>query len=126
MTNSRAKGARNELGASAALANLGMQGVRRAVQYSGRTGQADLVAPGRCHIEVKSRESIACMKWMDRAVEEASMTDAHIVLLMMREDRGEWCYMVRQEDALRFARWLLTYTQDHHAAIEIRPNIQGP
>ena len=125
MTNSRAKGARNELGASAALANLGMQGVRRAVQYSGRTGQADLVAPGRCHIEVKSRESIACMKWMDRAVEEASMTDAHIVLLMMREDRGEWCYMVRQEDALRFARWLLTYTHDAHATPEIRSAIQG-
>ena len=123
MTNSRAKGARNELGASAALANLGMQGVRRAVQDSGRTGQADLVAPGRCHIEVKSRESIACMKWMDRAVEEASMTDAHIVLLMMREDRGEWCYMVRQEDALRFARWLLTYAGDPHAKAEIRPDI---
>ena len=123
MTNSRAKGARNELGASAALANLGMQGVRRAVQYSGRTGQADLVAPGKVHIEVNPRDSIACMRWMERAVEEASLTDAHIVLLMMREDRGEWCYMVRQEDALRFAKWLLMYAGDPHAKAEIRPDI---
>jgi len=68
---SRDKGKRGEREAAGILSELFGVPVRRAQQYSGNAGTADLVGLPGVHVEVKRRERGNVANWLDQAVDDA-------------------------------------------------------
>ena len=92
----RDKGNRNERAAAAQWSSITGCPARRSVQYSGRDGTADLIAQDGLHIEVKSRKSIAAIRFHEQAVSDAR--DGSVPIVLMKEDRGDFFLMVRLVD----------------------------
>jgi hypothetical protein len=92
----RDKGKRNERAAAAQWSEITSCSARRSVQYSGKDGTADLIAQDGIHIEVKSRKSIAAVRFHDQAVSDAR--DKNVPIVLMKEDRGDFFLMVRLND----------------------------
>ena len=104
MTNSRRKGAEGEREAAKKIrANSGPNcHARRGQQFSGSPDSPDIAdaMPG-AHIECKRLKQIAAMRFMEQAVRDAG---DNVPLVVMREDRGPWCLMLRLDDLMEFAR----------------------
>ncbi len=94
--NSRAKGKRIELEARDALnARFGLT-CRRAQQYRGVTGAADLAGVPGLAVEVKARRSFAVLQHVKQAAAQAAPGGTPVVLL--RPDRGGYYVLLRLED----------------------------
>ena len=81
---SRDKGKRAEREAAKAVEAVFGVAMRRAVQYCGKAGDADVVGLPGVHIEVKARAAHSCLRYLDQAASDARAGDVPIVLL--RED----------------------------------------
>jgi len=110
--NSRAKGKRIELEACKALRALGLT-VQRTQQYQGSGSNGDIEVAGTVlHVEVKGREEIATLRWMDQA-DRDKRADA-IPMVMMRENAGEFHIMLKIEELPRlFEEWLSGQSYTH-------------
>ena len=87
MTNSRRKGKEGELELSHILAGYGFD-TRRGQQYSGATGDADVVGVPGIHIECKRCETTLIDDWLDQATRDAR--EGEIPVVMHRRSRKPW------------------------------------
>lgn len=69
--NSRAKGKRAELEVAKILREAGFPEARRGVQYSGLTGQADVVGLPGVHLEIKHVEALNIYNAMEQSARDS-------------------------------------------------------
>ena len=93
---SRDKGKRGEREAAGILSELFDVPVRRAQQYSGNAGTADLVGLPGVHVEVKRRERGNVANWLDQAVDDAG--DETTPMLVHRASGRPWMATVLLDD----------------------------
>jgi len=93
---SRDKGKRGEREAAGILSELFGVPVRRAQQYAGNAGTADLVGLPGVHVEVKRRERGNVAGWMDQAVGDAA--DETTPLVVHRASGKPWLATCRLDD----------------------------
>ena len=104
--NSRDKGARMEREAAGEWENHTGISARRAQQFCGKAGTADLKVEGGVplHLEVKGIKRIAACRYMDQAVRDAA--EGNIPVVLMRENKGEWMVMVHLKNLTELANVL--------------------
>lgn len=101
MPNSRAKGARIEREAAAAISTALGVGARRSAQFCGAAGDADLRTDLEgVHFEVKGRKSHACLRFYEQAEDDAGATGS-IPVVLLREDGDPDFYVLLRLDDLR-------------------------
>ena len=100
--NSRAKGKRGELEArNAVREHFFAPDCIRAAQGAGAYA-ADLLHAGHeVHVEVKCVAKLGTEKFILQAEKDASEEELPVVV--MRQNRGEWCVMFRLKDSVRFS-----------------------
>lgn len=102
--NSRRKGAVGERDAAAAITqHLGVKCSR--MGRNGRTAEDLDHALAGVHFEIKSRKGIAAMEWLEQAEEDCG---DKVPVVVMRENRGEWCALVRLSDLPALARHVVS------------------
>lgn len=99
--NSKQKGKTGELELSRILRDAGYS-CRRGQQYSGATGDADVIGLPGIHIECKRCERILLRDWMDQAVRDRRPGDRPAVF--HRANRSGWTVTMRLEDWLEIYR----------------------
>jgi hypothetical protein len=99
--NSRRKGARAELEVAEILSRMGIES-RRAQQYCGRAGTADIQCDAPLHVEVKHQERLSPYAYMDQAVRDCKPASSRIPIVWMRSNQRPWLVVVRADDVLRF------------------------
>lgn len=97
--NSNAKGKRMEREAARCLHSALGVSARRAQQYAGVNGDADLCTDLEgIHFEVKARKVIGALRFYEQAENDAHKT-ASIPVVMLREDGDtEWYLLLRLSD----------------------------
>ena len=85
--NSREKGKRGELEAARVLKEYGYE-TRRGQQYSGATGDADVVGLPGIHLEIKRVEKLSISKAMKQSIRDAR--DGELPVVMHRKNRETW------------------------------------
>ncbi len=85
--NSRQKGKRGELEAAKVLKEYGYD-ARRGQQYSGATGDADVVGLPGVHLEVKRVEKLNISEAMQQSIRDAR--DGELPVVMHRKNRETW------------------------------------
>lgn len=97
--NSNAKGKRMEREAARCLHSALGVSARRAQQYAGTNGDADLCTNLEgIHFEVKARKVIGALRFYEQAENDAHKT-ASIPVVMLREDGDtEWYLLLRLND----------------------------
>ena len=115
---SRQKGKAGEREAAAVLQlHWNATEARRAQQFCGAAGDADLLGLPGLHCEVKRYAAIGALKFLEQA--ERDSKPGCTPFVMMRQDGDtEWAIMLRPSDAPEFARRLL-------AMIAERPPMQA-
>ena len=100
--NSRAKGKRGELEARDAVReHWSAPDCIRAAQGAGAYA-ADLLHAGHeIHVEIKCVAKIGTEKFILQAERDAA--EGELPIVVMRQNRGEWCVMFRLKDSIRFA-----------------------
>lgn len=107
--NSRAKGAVGERECAEALRQImGWEGVRRAQQFNGNAGDADLVIPQLPTIfpEVKRVQNLCVPKAMDKAVEQCK-GKCPVLFHRTNRARNGWLVTVRLTDLEMFAKFIV-------------------
>jgi len=104
---SRQKGKAGEREAAAILQqHWNATEARRAQQFCGAAGDADLLGLPGLHCEVKRYAAIGALKFLEQAERDA--TPGTVPFVMMRQDGDtEWAVMLRPSDAPEFARRVL-------------------
>ena len=105
MTNSRRKGKEGELELSHILAGFGFD-TRRGQQYSGATGDADVIGVPGLHIECKRCETTLIDDWLDQATRDAR--DGETPVVMHRRSRKVWKVTMALADYMAQYKELLT------------------
>lgn len=100
--NSRDKGAHGERELSRILREQGYN-CRRGQQYSGASGDADVVGLPGVHIECKRVERLNLSEAMKQSAKDARSTE--IPAVFHRKNREGWLVTMRLED------WLKMYTE---------------
>lgn len=100
--NSRSKGARGEREIAALLREYGYN-TRRGQQYSGASGDPDVVGLPGIHIEVKRRERLDLYAAMEQAVRDHRHDTLPTV--MHRKDGEGWLVTMRLDD------WMQLYIE---------------
>ena len=104
--NSNAKGKRMEREAAAALRlALGVD-ARRAQQFAGTNGDADLITElDGVHFECKSRKTIGALRFFEQAADDADAAGSGAIpTVLLREDGDtDWYVLLRLADARAFA-----------------------
>ena len=85
--NSRDKGKRGELEAARVLKEYGYE-TRRGQQYSGATGDADVVGLPGVHLEIKRVEKLNISEAMKQSIRDAR--DGELPVVMHRKNRETW------------------------------------
>lgn len=85
--NSREKGKRGELEAARVLKEYGYE-TRRGQQYSGATGDADVVGLPGIHLEIKRVEKLNISEAMKQSIRDAR--DGELPVVMHRKNRETW------------------------------------
>jgi len=105
VTNSRAKGARGERQAAAAVASHLHCTASRGVQYQGGKDSPDIQTDlAGIHFEVKRCERGCVHSWMEQSKRDAGR---HIPTVLHRKNNTEWLLTVRLEDMYALAKQLL-------------------
>lgn len=102
MINSRNKGKRGELELAHVLRDEGFC-ARRGQQYSGASGDADVVGLSGIHIECKRAERTYLYDWMAQATGDARQGELPVV--MHRRNDSGWLVIMRLPD------WLALYRE---------------
>lgn len=97
--NSRRKGKDGELGWVKFLKKFGFE-ARRGQQYSGASGDPDVVCPGlpRIHFEVKRTETLNPYKALEQAQQDAVVGKMPVVA--HRRNRKDWIVIMYADDYL--------------------------
>jgi len=100
--NSRSKGKRGELQARDAVReHWSAPDCVRSAQAAGAFA-ADLLHAGHdLHVEVKCVARLGTERYILQAEKDA--TESELPVVVMRQNRGEWCVMFRLKDSVRFA-----------------------
>ena len=85
--NSREKGKRGELEAAKVLKTYGSD-ARRGQQYSGASGDADVVGLPGVHLEIKRVEKLNISEAMKQSIRDAR--DGEMAVVMHRKNRETW------------------------------------
>lgn len=85
--NSRNKGKRGELEAAKVLKTYGYE-TRRGQQYSGASGDADVVGLPGVHLEIKRVEKLNISEAMQQSIRDAR--DGEMAVVMHRKNRETW------------------------------------
>ena len=85
--NSRQKGKRGELEAAKALREYGYD-TRRGQQYSGASGDADVVGLPGVHLEIKRVEKLNITDAVKQAIRDAR--EGELPVVMHRKNREQW------------------------------------
>ena len=101
MTNSRQKGKRGERDLAKRLQELGFE-ARRGQQYSGASGDADVVGVPGVHIECKRVEQCRMYDWMRQAERDARPGETPVV--MWRKNCEQWLVVMRLEEWVAMQR----------------------
>lgn len=104
--NSRTKGARGELEAAVLLQQLGLA-ARRAQQYCGKAGDADLVLDAPLHVEVKRTERLSPYQFIDQAKRDCKPASGRAPIVLMRSNNRPWLVMMEASDWVRVSEILL-------------------
>jgi len=106
-SHSRQKGKAGEREAAAVLQqHWNASEARRAQQFCGAAGDADLLGLPGLHCEVKRYAAIGALKFLEQAERDA--TPGTVPFVMMRQDGDtEWAVMLRPSDVPEFARRVL-------------------
>lgn len=100
--NSRQKGKRGELELSKVLQGYGFN-TRRGQQYSGASGDADVIGLPYIHIECKRVENLNIYNAIDQAIKDAR--EDEIPVVMHRKNGKPWLVTMLLEDD-----WVQLYT----------------
>lgn len=87
MTNSRRKGKEGELELARILRDYGYD-ARRGQQYSGATGDADVIGLPGIHIEVKRVEALNLSQAMEQSIRDARAGERPVVI--HRKNNEKW------------------------------------
>ncbi len=98
---SRDKGKRGERELAAALRDYGYQ-TRRGQQFSGASGDADVVGLDGIHIECKRVERLNIYEAMDQARNDAR--DGELPAVFHRKDRKAWLVTMALDDWIQIYR----------------------
>lgn len=106
--NSRAKGKRSELALAKALREYGFD-ARRGVQYSGASGDADVIGLPGFHIECKNVQKLnleaAYEQSKHDAEAESELKGRYIVpTVFHKKDRKPWMVTMSMEDFIKMYR----------------------
>lgn len=101
MTNSRAKGAAGERELARKLREYGYE-ARRGQQYSGASGDADVVGLDGIHIECKRNERLNVYDAISQSKRDARQGEKPTV--MWRKNNAEWLVTMRLEDWIELYR----------------------
>jgi len=99
--NSRQKGKTRELELSRLLRDAGYP-CRRGQQYSGASGDADIIGLPGIHIECKRCERIQLRDWLDQAIRDRRPQEKAAVF--HRANRTSWTVTMRLEDWIEIYR----------------------
>ena len=119
--NSRAKGKAGELELARLLRNQGHIDARRGQQYSGATGDADVIGVKGIHIECKRQEKVYDEMWMKQAEDDARHGELPVVIY--RRNREQWKVLIRQD--LADIIWQ-TLTEEQKSSIRDRIKFMHP
>lgn len=100
MTNSRAKGAREERGAASEIREYGFQ-ARRGQQFRGGSDSPDVITDLPIHLEVKAREQMShsqIYEWLDQCRDES---EGRMPVLITKRNRCDRLATVRLGDFLK-------------------------
>lgn len=98
---SRDKGKRGELEARDAVReHWHSPHCHRSAQAGGSFAADLLKGPPGLHLEVKRYAKIAALRFLDQAIQDSGCGATPVVLL--KEDRGEWCFLLRMRDTEAF------------------------
>lgn len=103
MVNSRAKGARGERLLRDELKKYGYTNARRGQQYSGASGDADVVGLGGVHIECKFVERLNLREAMEQAKSDASGKQELVPTVMHKVSGKPWLVTMELDD------WMVLY-----------------
>jgi len=106
MPNSRSKGARGELEAAVLLQELGLA-ARRAQQYCGKAGDADLILEAPLHVEVKRTERLSPYQFMEQARRDCKPASKRVPIVLMRSNNKPWLVLIDASDWVRVSEILL-------------------
>ena len=105
--NSRQKGARGERELANRLKDYGYN-TRRGQQYSGASGDADVVGLDGIHIEVKRVERLNIQDAMDQAKRDSGANDLpfgyNLPAVFHRKNHSEWLVTMRLDDWIELYR----------------------
>jgi len=115
---SRDKGKRGEREAASAIAqHWNAKEARRAVQFCGRAGDADLAGVPGLHCEVKRYARLASIDFIEQA--EMDAAPGMVPVVLMRDDTStEWVCMLRVSDAPEFARRLVSMLNEATPSVD--------
>ena len=96
--NSRAKGKRAELAVAKILREHGYEDARRGVQYSGITGQADVIGLPGVHLEIKHVEALNIYNAMEQSAGDAR--EGEVPWVVHKKNGKPWLCTMTFEEAL--------------------------
>lgn len=96
--NSRAKGKRAELAVAKILREHGFEGARRGVQYSGRTGQPDVIGMPGVHLEIKHVEHLNLYDAMEQSSRDAKENE--VPWVVHKRNGKPWLCTMTFEEAI--------------------------
>lgn len=105
--NSRRKGKTGELELARKLREYGWD-CRRGQQYSGASGDADVVGIPGIHIECKRRNRLEPYEYISQARHDARKGELPVVF--MRRDNSDWLVLMDFDTAMQLIR---TWEADH-------------
>lgn len=110
MTNSRSKGARGERELANVLKGHGFD-TRRGQQYSGASGDADVIGLPKIHIECKRVEKLNLYDAMAQSKRDSRTGEKPCV--MHRKNNCEWLVTMRLDDWIElYKEWVLWQLQE--------------
>lgn len=96
--NSRAKGKRAELAVAKLLREHGFEDARRGVQYSGRTGQPDVIGMPGVHLEIKHVEHLNLYDAYEQSSRDAKENE--VPWVVHKKNGKPWLCTMTFEDAI--------------------------
>ena len=122
----RERGKRGEREVATLLKGYGYD-ARRGVQYSGKTGQADVEGLPGIHIEVKRTERLSIYDAMEQSSGDGRTGEVPIV--MHRKDRKDWVVIMRADDFMEMYKYAEMYAEmgkeTNNSVCGDDPNVRG-
>ena len=94
-------------GTRSAMERQALHFARRAQQYCGKAGDADLVLEAPLHVEVKRTERLSPYQFIDQAKRDCKPASGRAPIVLMRSNNRPWLVMMEASDWVRVSEILL-------------------